>query len=73
MCNCNQKRAAIASESEHSPRSIVKVKLVENTPLSVTGNYTGRTYKFRSTSDVIWVDKRDVPSVRDLKALQIFD
>ena len=73
MCNCNQNRAVIAKESEHSPRSIVKVMLVENTPLAVTGNYTGRTYRFKNINDVIWVDRRDIPSVNDRKGLQIFD
>jgi hypothetical protein len=73
MCNCNQNRAAVARDSVHSPRSVVKVMLVENTPVSINGNYTGRTYRFKNINDINWVDKRDIPAVKDIKGLQIFD
>jgi hypothetical protein len=47
--------------------------LVENTPVSINGNYTGRTYRFKNINDINWVDKRDIPGVKDILGLQIFD
>lgn len=72
MCNCNQKRAMYSSENNQSQKGVVKVKLIENTPMVLKGNITGRMYVFRNINDLNWVDKRDVMSMKEINGLQIF-
>jgi hypothetical protein len=72
MCNCNQKRAMYTSENNQLQKGKVKVMLINNTPMILNGNITGRMYVFRNLNDVNWVDKRDVISMKEINELQIF-
>jgi hypothetical protein len=69
MCNCNQQRSGFSAANDANKRGMVRVTLVEDTPLTITGNVTGRMYVFRNIHDFNWVDKRDAPDLRDIKAL----
>lgn len=60
MCNCNKSRAAFNEENKHAQKGTTRVKLTQNTPLVLYGNYTGRMYKFNSINDVNLIDKRDL-------------
>jgi hypothetical protein len=72
MCNCNQKRTAYSTQNDMS-KGLVKVMLIQNGSLVLNGDITGRTYVFRTTNDVNWVDSRDVISMKKQKGLQIFN
>ena len=72
MCNCNQKRALYSSKEDPAQKGMVKVKLVENNPLVVNGNITGRMYVFRNINDINWVDKRDATAIKKINGLQVF-
>jgi len=72
MCNCNQKRAMYSSEIAQLQKGMVKVKLIQNNPLLLNGNITGRIYVFKEINDINWVDRRDVMSMKETTGLQIF-
>lgn len=72
MCDCNQKRAIYSSGNDQPQKGMVKVKLIENNALVLTGDITGRMYVFRSINDINWVDKRDAMSMKEINGLQIF-
>ncbi|HKR04938.1 MAG TPA: hypothetical protein VJY62_09900 [Bacteroidia bacterium] len=71
MCNCNQQRAAYTSENNPAQKGMVKVKLIENKPLVLNGDITGRMYVFRNINDINWVDRRDAISMKKIKEIQI--
>jgi hypothetical protein len=71
MCNCNQKRTQYASQSNATPKGMVKVKLITNNPMVLTGDVTGRMYAFRTLDDINWVDRRDALGMKDVEGLQI--
>jgi hypothetical protein len=71
MCNCNQKRTMYSSGDQESRRGMVKVKLVENNPLVLSGDITGRMYVFRYINDINWIDKRDVLSMKHIRGLEV--
>jgi hypothetical protein len=71
MCNCNQQRAAYTSQNNPAQKGMVKVTLIENKPLVLNGDITGRMYVFRNINDVNWVDRRDAISMRKIKEIQI--
>jgi len=71
MCNCNKKRATYARENDSSRKGMVKVVLVDNNPLVLNGNVTGRMYVFRKIHDLNWVDKRDAESMEEIKGVQV--
>jgi hypothetical protein len=73
MCNCNQKRIAYSTQNDMSSKGLVKVMLTQNDSLVLNGDITGRTYVFKTTNDVNWVDSRDVISMKKQKGLQIFN
>lgn len=72
MCNCNQQRTVYLSDNNQSQKGMVKVKLIQNNPMVLNGNITGRMYVFRNINDCNWVDKRDVMSMKEINGLQIF-
>lgn len=72
MCNCNQKRAMLISHDDHFQKGMVKTVLLENNPLVINGDITGRMYIFRKSGDVNWVDKRDIIGIKSMKALKIY-
>jgi hypothetical protein len=72
MCNCNQQRAMYTSENKQLQKGTVKVMLVNNTPMVLNGDVTGRMYIFRNINDVNWVDRRDAISMKGINGLQIF-
>lgn len=72
MCNCNQQRASYSAENNRSHKGMVKVKLIKDTPMALSGNVTGRIYVFRNLDDIHWVDKRDAMSMKGEEALQLF-
>jgi hypothetical protein len=73
MCNCNQQRENYSSENNgQSQKGMVKVQLMENTPMVLNGDITGRMYVFRNINDINWVDKRDAISMNEVSSLQVF-
>lgn len=72
MCNCNQKRMMISTGNNQPPKGMEKVKLIENTPMVLNGDVTGRMYVFRELNDFNWVDKRDLMTMKEIPGLQIF-
>ena len=72
MCNCIQQRALYSTEINQSQKELVKVKLIQNNPLVLNGNITGRDYVFKKINDINWVDKRDVISMKETTGLQVF-
>jgi hypothetical protein len=72
MCNCNQKRAIYSSEIAQLQKGMIKVQLIQNNPIFLNGNITGRIYVFREINDINWVDRRDVMSMTETTGLQIF-
>ena len=73
MCNCNQKRTQYAADQsrETLPQGMVRVKLIQQVPLVLNGDITGRTYIFETLNDIQWMDKRDLASMKGLTGLQI--
>lgn len=77
MCNCNNKRTALAianhSQVENNlpNNNLVKVKLMQQSPLEVYGDITGKKYSFEKNNAILWVDKRDVMRMRRLTGLQV--
>ncbi len=71
MCNCNQKRVTYTSQHTNAEKGMVKVTLIENKPIVVNGDITGRMYVFRHINDFNWVDKRDALSITHYKQLQV--
>jgi hypothetical protein len=69
MCNCNQQRTSFSAGNDPDRRGMVRVTLVEETPITITGNVTGRMYVFRNIHDFNWVDKRDAAYLKDVKEL----
>lgn len=61
MCNCNQQRTQYVSDSAPARMGTVRIKLVGEQPITLSGSYTGRMYVFRNSGDTNWVDKRDLP------------
>jgi len=72
MCNCNQQRAIYSTDINRSQKELVKVKLIQNNPLVLNGNITGRNYVFSKINDINWVDRRDVISMKETTGLQVF-
>lgn len=70
MCNCNQQRL-MYSNTNVTPKGMVRVKLVEDKAIVLNGNITGRTYIFREINDINWVDKRDAMSLTESQGLQV--
>ena len=73
MCNCNQQRAAYASQKVSEQRGMVKVQLIENKPMILRGKKTGRLYKFKNINEIILVDKRDAINYKEIEELIIID
>lgn len=73
MCNCNQKRAALRTTSidRDAVHGMRQVRLVQQEPLTLTGDMTGRVYEFREKNDINWVDKRDLLMMEQLQGLQV--
>lgn len=71
MCNCNQKRANFSSNNSMAQKGTRKVKLVENDPVTMYGDITGRMYVFTNINDINWVDERDVASMYTMKNLLV--
>ena len=72
MCqNCNHKRVMYSTGNNRSQQGMIKVKLIAGNSLIMNGDITGRVYTFRKINDINWVDRRDVISMKDIKALQI--
>ncbi|HQY19390.1 MAG TPA: hypothetical protein PLX80_00940 [Ignavibacteria bacterium] len=46
---------------------MVKIKLKGKDPLVINGSITGRTYIFKSTGDINWVDRRDAGDFEFIK------
>jgi hypothetical protein len=61
-----------SSEIAQLQKGMVKVKLIQNNPLLLNGNITGRIYVFKEINDINWVDRRDVMSMKETTGLQIF-
>ncbi|MBA3704353.1 MAG: hypothetical protein H0W84_00190 [Bacteroidetes bacterium] len=53
-------------------RGMNQVKLVQQDPLKINGDVTGRIYEFKKMNDIIWVDKRDLMGMKTIKGLQLF-
>lgn len=78
MCDCNQKRMAFvagnsrnrAEEDVH--RGMNQVKLIQKEALEINGDVTGRTYLLKKKNDIVWVDKRDLSGMKDIKGLKLF-
>jgi len=64
MCNCNQSRSAFNQANSYVKQAALKVKLSDNTPVTVYGNYTGRNYRFNVAGHTYIVDSRDADSVK---------
>ncbi|HQY52492.1 MAG TPA: hypothetical protein PK294_11215 [Ignavibacteria bacterium] len=47
--------------------NMVKIKLKGKDPLVINGSITGRTYIFKSTGDINWVDRRDAGDFEFIK------
>ncbi len=71
MCNCNQKRTLYSQEHNANNKGMVKVKRIENSPLVINGDITGRAYVFRGLNEINWVDKRDALSMFEKDGLQL--
>lgn len=76
MCNCNQKRTALnanmrAKASQDAHHGMNQVKLIQQNPLEINGEITGRKYVFQNMNDINWVDKRDLVAMQQMKELQI--
>jgi hypothetical protein len=72
MCNCNQQRTMYSSQHDQI-HGTVKVMLINNSPIVLNGDVTGRMYVFRNLNDINWVDKRDVMSMKGIEGLQILN
>ena len=71
MCICNQKRAMYSPGSSQPQKGMVKVQLLDNNPVVINGDITGRMYVFRHINDFNWVDKRDAISLQEISGLQV--
>jgi hypothetical protein len=73
MCNCNQKRAALHTSSvqRDAIHGMRQVRLVQQEPLTLTGDMTGRVYEFTEKNDINWVDKRDLIMMEKIKGVQV--
>jgi DNA/RNA endonuclease YhcR with UshA esterase domain len=73
MCNCNQKRAALHTTSvdRNAVHGMRQVRLVQQEPLTLTGDVTGRVYEFREKNDINWVDKKDLVLMEKLQGVQV--
>ena len=71
MCNCNEQRSMYSAVNDQIPKGMVKVKLIQNEPVVLNGDITGRTYIFREINDINWVDKRDAMSLTKFQGLQV--
>jgi hypothetical protein len=59
MCNCNQKRNSYLPKVNSNIKGMVRVKLIQDLPMVINGDITGRMYIFKNNSEPIWMDKRD--------------
>jgi hypothetical protein len=74
MCNCTKTRQVTYSNQDlRSKPRLIMVKLIDNTPINLRGNYTGRLYQFMRHNPIIKVDIRDTESVEKEKGLQIME
>lgn len=77
MCNCNQKRANYSTknlqgrQTQDAHHGMNQVKLLQQSPMEINGEITGRKYVFKKLNDINWVDKRDLVSMQQIKELQI--
>jgi hypothetical protein len=71
MCNCNQKRTMYSQENNSNKNGMVKVKRIDDSPLVMNGDITGRAYIFRALNEINWVDKRDAMSISEKDGLQL--
>jgi hypothetical protein len=73
MCNCNKSRSAFNQANNYVRPGALKVKLTDNTPVVVSGNYTGRNYRFMVMGHIYIVDSRDAESVTGNPHLEIVE
>lgn len=77
MCNCNQKRTAFNAKNlqgnanQDAHQGMNQMKLVQQGPMEINGDITGRKYIFKKKDDINWVDKRDVINMREIKGLMM--
>ena len=71
MCNCKQQRASYTSQAKPVQTGMIKAKLIQDKPLVLNGDITGRMYVFRNINDIIWVDRRDAMSMKANKEIEI--
>jgi hypothetical protein len=79
MCNCNKGRSSynanrnnVATRNTSSSNEMVKVQLMENSPVVFYGSFTGKAYKLKSVNDLAWVDKRDAENLKGVRGLRVF-
>ncbi|MFT3703450.1 MAG: hypothetical protein QM802_13830 [Agriterribacter sp.] len=83
MCNCGNKREGliqqhstttdiISSGANHIAANIKQVRFeyIGNTALTVTGNVTGKRYRFSSPGEFLQVDLRDVSGLMSIPVLR---
>jgi len=71
MCNCNENRRVITHATQRNNRGKVKVTYLLKAPLKYAGDYTGRTYVFKTKNSVQWVDERDAKYFQDNPSFEI--
>ena len=71
MCNCNQTQTAFRSADDPFRKGMVKVTLIEDKPMALNGNFTGRLYLFRNMHDFNWVDTRDASDMKGIEGLSV--
>ena len=76
MCNCGNKRMQFATQQNNNmnPNNIsaqfTNFEYTGKTALSVTGNYTGRHYRFSRPNDIQAVDNRDAKGIMEISVLK---
>ncbi len=84
MCNCGNKREALASQQSFQLSNMQNIARQESkmwpdvsfeytgkTALSVSGNVSGKNYRFSKSGDVQLVDYRDASSLKAITVLKM--
>lgn len=76
MCNCNQKRQTLKSDGIQkrdldAQMGMNQVRLIQKRALKFNGDVTGRIYSLKNENDITWVDKRDIPYLKNKRGIQI--
>jgi len=75
MCNCSRGRTNQPRNAQirnTGQNEMVKVQLVEDSPVVFYGSYTGRAYRLNNMNQISWVDKRDAANLSGIKGLRVF-